>query len=186
MRHFEVCRVCCLFFFLVAAALHAQQPRVTLSPQALPRDVIYRTLFREIAAYQAEADRLAAQSKPDAFVRHYHESVLQLSAAQFAQVKNVALGCVQQIQAIDLRAKEIIDTTKNQFKNVPKTSPKAIVPPPPQELAELEVQRSAIVLAAADTIATALGPAQFSYFENLTRRHVGSGLKASTTASNAQ
>lgn len=126
------------------------------------------------------------QSKPDGFLRDYHQSLLQLSPAQFAQVKSIALSCVRQIQALDQQAKEIIDGTKGQFKNAPRNSPMAMVPPPPPELAALEAQRSMTVLTAADSIAAALGPAQFSYFENLTRRHVGSGLRASTPAPKAQ
>ena len=155
---------------------------VTITPQPLARDVMYRVLFREIAAYRNAADQLAAQSKPDAFIRNYHEKVLELSAAQATQLIQIAMPCVQRIQAIDSQASAIIQAVKTQHKNAPRNSPNAVVPPPPQELAALEAQRATVILAAADSIAAAFGPAQFAYFENLVRRYVGSSFKASPPA----
>ena len=158
----------------------------TLSPQPLPREVMYRILFREVAAYQAEADRLAALSKPNAFVRDYHQTLFQLSPANAARLKQVALPCAQQIQALDQQAETILKAVKSKYKGVPRGSPDAMVPPPPQELMDLEAQRTAVVLAAANSLTTAFGPGQFVYFESLVRRHVGAGFKASASAVKTQ
>jgi len=141
-----------------------------------------RILFREIAAYQDEADRLAAQAKPDGFLRNYHQKVFELSPALAAQLIPLARSCAQQIRALDAQAAAIVQAVKNQHKNVPRNSPNAMVPPAPPELANLETKRTAIILAAADQVATAFGPAQFAYFETLARQHVGSGFNASTPA----
>ncbi len=141
---------------------------------------MYRVLFREIAAYQAQADRLAAQSKPDGFVRNYHQQLLQLTPDKFSQVKEIILPCVQQMQAVDVQARTLIDAVKSQHRGAAKGSPNAMVPPPPPELADLEAKRTALILAAADAIAAALGPSQFAYFESLARRHLGSSFQVST------
>jgi hypothetical protein len=91
----------------------------------------------------------------------------------------IARSCTQQIQAIDDQAAAIIQAVKKQHKNAARNSPNATVPPPPPELADLEARRTAVVLAAADKVATAFGSAQFSYFESLVRLYVGSGFKGS-------
>ena len=141
--------------------------------QAVPRDVIYRMLFREIAAYQNEADQLAAQSKPDAFVRNYHQQVLQLTSDQAAQLIPIALACAQQIQSFDAQASAIINVIKQQYRR----SPGILVPPPPTQLQQLEGQRSAAAIASADSIAVASGPEAFASFEALVQQHIGAGLK---------
>ncbi len=98
----------------------------------------------------------------------------------------IALPCVQQVQAIDQQAAAIINAVKSQYKNVPKGATASLVPPPPPQLATLEAQRTSVVLAAADSIASAFGPAQFAYFESVVRRYIGSNLVASAPASSPQ
>lgn len=156
--------------------LKAQSPeKPGLTSRPVSRDVIYRTLFKEIAAYQREADRLTQQGKPDAFVRNYHRQVLELSPQHFAKVRTVALDCVARVREVDNQARQIIEAVKSKHKNIPRGAPNALVPPPPSQLLILEEQRKSIVLAAADSLKAEIGPAQFAYFENMARRHVGSG-----------
>ncbi|HEX5431326.1 MAG TPA: hypothetical protein VFW83_05135 [Bryobacteraceae bacterium] len=135
---------------------------------------MYGILFREVVAYQNKADRLAAESKPSDFVRNYHASKLQLGAAESARLIEVSRLCVQQIQVIDQKAAAIIQEVKSQYR----LSPGVPVPPPPADLAELQSQRTAVLLAAADSLAAAFGPDRFASFEGLVRQHVGSGLRA--------
>jgi hypothetical protein len=168
---------------LAAASTYGQPAGdVSVSPQPLARGVMYRILFREIAAYQNQADQLAAQSQPDGFVRNYHRQVLQLSSEQAAQLIQIALSCVPQIQAIDDQASAIIAAVKNQYGR----SPGVAVPPPPPALQQLEAQRTAVVLSAADSVAAAFGPTEFASFESLVRQHVGSGFQAKAGAGSAQ
>lgn len=171
-----------LVIILLSGGISKSQPldKAELKPHAIPRDVIYRILFREIAAYQTQADQLARQNKPDTLIRNYHRDLLQLSSQHFTKVKNTALDCVRQMQIIDEQAKQIIEAVKSKHKGAPMGSPNAMVPPPPPELLILEERRRSVVLTAADSIATAIGPGQFAYFENIARRHVGSGLTAQT------
>ncbi|HEY6340899.1 MAG TPA: hypothetical protein VIY49_05365 [Bryobacteraceae bacterium] len=156
-----------------------------MTPQPMARDVMYRILFRQIAAFQAQANVLAAQSKPNAFVANYHQNALQLSPAQAQQLIGVAVPCAQQIKAIDQQAEAIINAVKKQYKGIPR-GPNAMVPPPSPQLAALEAQRTALVLAAADTLATEYGSAQFAYFENIVRLFIGSNSKVTTAAIGSQ
>ncbi len=166
--------------------LSAQQsPTATLTPQPLARDVMYRILFRQIAAFQTQASQLAAQFKPNAFVANYRQNALQLSSLQATQLINIAVPCVQQMKVIDQQAASIIDAVKKQYKGMPK-GPNSMVPPPPAQLSVLEAQRTALILAAADTLASEYGPAQFAYFENTVRLYVGSNSKVSTAAVKTQ
>ena len=120
--------------------LSAQQaPSAAVTPQPLAREVMYRILFRQVAAFQTQANQLAAQSKPNAFVANYHQNALQLSPLQAAiQLMSVAVPCVQQITGIDQQAEAIIGAVKQKFKGLPK-GPNSMVPPPPPELAALEL-----------------------------------------------
>lgn len=113
---------------------------------------------------------------------NYHQNALQLSPLQAAQLINVAVPCVQQIEAVDQQAAAIIDAVKKRYKGLPK-GPNSMVPPPPPQLATLEAQRTALILAAADTLASEYGPAQFAYFENTVRLFVGSSSKITAAAS---
>ena len=174
-------------YLLSVLAGQAQQlGQVQLQPYPLQRDVMYRILFREIVAYQDMADQMAAQSKDAAFLRNYHQNTLELSTAMTAQLIQIVRPCVTQVRAIDAQANAVIRATKAQHKGAPPGSPNATTPPPPPELALLEAKRSAVILAAADSIAAAFGPAQFAYFETLVRRHVGSSFKSFAGSSAAQ
>jgi len=52
------------FSLPLSPSLFAQQAvGATMTPQPLARDVMYRVLFRQIAAFQAQASQLAAQLK---------------------------------------------------------------------------------------------------------------------------
>lgn len=150
--------------------------------RAVPRDLIYRILFREIASYQVQADELAKQSKPNGFIRNYHRDLFQLSPPHFAKVKSIALDCVQQLQVIDGQAKAIIEAAKSKHMGAPRDSPNAMVPPPPPELAILEERRKSLVLAAADSIAPEIGKGQMAYFETTARRYISSGLTGKSNA----
>jgi hypothetical protein len=172
----------CVLSLRLCPSLLAQQPSgPTLTPQPLARDVMYRILFRQIAAFQVQASQLAAQFKPNAFAANYHQNALQLSPLQATQLINVAVPCVQQMKAIDQQAAAIIDAVKKQYKGMPK-GPNSMVPPPPPQLSVLEAQRTALILAAADALASEYGPAQFAYFENTVRLYVGSNSKVSSPA----
>ena len=98
-----------------APSAFARQSPTSLTPQPLARDVMYRILFSEIAAYQNQAASLAAQSKPNAFLLNYHQNVFQLSPALALQLVQVALPCAQQVRQIDAQAASIIDAVKSKY-----------------------------------------------------------------------
>jgi non-ribosomal peptide synthetase component F len=157
-------------------SLPAQQPSgTTLTPQPMRRDVRYRILFREIAAYQGIAAQLAAQSKPNAFVLNYLTQALQLTSTQADQLNSIALPCAQQIQVIDRQAAAIIQAARGKYG----LSEGVAVPPVPAELVQLEAQRTALILAAVSTITDAFGPSQFATFDSMVQQHIGSGYKVS-------
>jgi hypothetical protein len=114
---------------------------------------LYRLLFKEVAAFQNEAAQLASQGKPSTFVSTYHQKQFQLDASQAAELIQIALPCAQQIQSLDNHARLIVQQVKKQYGK----SQGAAVPPPPAALAELEALRTSIVLAAANSIASAFG-----------------------------
>ncbi len=59
--------------FAVGTSVYGQAPaNLTLTPQPMARQIMYRILFREIGAYQNQATQLAAVGKPSAFLANYH------------------------------------------------------------------------------------------------------------------
>ncbi len=160
-------------------AVYCQQTAGATTKQPMARRVMYRILFNEIAAFQNEAVQLAAQGKRNAFVLNYHQNQLQLNAAQAAQLVQVAVPCAREIKGLDAQARAIVQAVKRQYR----LSPKKAVPPLPPALAQLEAQRTAVVLAAADSLAAAFGPTEFAAFELLAQQHVGSSIRPSTTVS---
>jgi hypothetical protein len=163
---------------ILAGAVRAQSaPNQNLVPQAVPREVMYRLLFREVALVQRRADAAVVRGKPNPLLTDFFRSRLQLTTAQDAGLKQIGLACAAQIAILDGQADAIISATRSQYKNAPRGSPNAMLPPLPQALVDLEAQRTALVLAAADSLAQTYGPSQFAYFESLVRRHVGSGAK---------
>jgi hypothetical protein len=155
---------------LAASNGYCQQAPAATAVQPLPRNTLYRLLFREIAAFQNQAAQLAAQGKSNTFVSTYHQNQFHLDASQAAELIQIALSCAQQIQALDDQARLIVQQVKKQYG----MSPNVAVPPPPPALAELEALRTSIVLAAADSIASAFGPVEFASFEPLVQKHFGS------------
>ena len=180
------CCVAALFIPLFFPGLTSgQTPSLAAAqPQLLTRQLMYRILFREVVAAQMAADRAAAESRSDAALRGYHRTKLELTPTQDSQLKQIASACVQQLMVLDNKAAAIIDGAKKLHQGAARDSADARVPPPPPELAALEEQRTALVLSAADSLATAFGPAQFAYFETLVRRHVGSSFKVVAAAPN--
>ena len=165
--------------FVAPTAVYCQQTPGATTSQPMPSRVMYRILFNEIAAFQNEAAQLAAQGKRNAFVLNYHQNQFQLNAAQAAQLIQVALPCAQDVKALDAQARAIVQAVKKQYR----LSPNKAVPPLPPALAQLEAQRTAVVLAAADSLAAAFGPTEFAAFELLAQQHVGSSIRPSTTVS---
>ena len=137
---------------------------------SLPRSVLYRLLVREVAAFQGHAAQLDAQGKASNFVSRYHQTLFHLDDLQAAQLIEIVIPCAQQVKALDDQASTIIQHAKANYGKLHGVP----VPPPPAALADLEARRTAVVLAAADSIAAAFGPAEFASFELLVQKHFGS------------
>jgi hypothetical protein len=105
-------------------------------------------------------------------LQNYHQNLFQLSSQQAGQLVQIAQNCVQQVQGVDAQAAAIIQAARSKYA-------KSAVPPPPAQLAQLQAQRSAIVLAAVNSVAAMLGPAQFTTFNGQVQSHIGSGLQGS-------
>ncbi|MDQ2711076.1 MAG: hypothetical protein M3Y72_17335 [Acidobacteriota bacterium] len=161
----------------------AANAKASLQPQPMAREVMFRVLFREVANFQAKADEFAKQAKPDAFLREYHRGMLELNETQDTELKRVFIECAQQIHSVDAQAANIIDAVKSRYRHAPRNAASGLVPPPPQELHDLEAKRTTLVLSAADSLASNFGPAQSALFQARVRQYVGSHYRAVSSAS---
>ena len=142
-----------------------------VSPREPSKETVFGLIFREIAHFNGKADDLAAHGKPYVFFRNFHQNVLALDQSVVSQVRQIALDCERDIKELDGRAGAIIQDTKQRYRGK-----RALVPPPPRKLFDLQAQRSKRILAAVDQIKSVLGPNDFASFEKLARSHVGSGF----------
>lgn len=151
---------------------------VQISPEQMPREVMYEVLFREVARFCRKADALATQSRPDAFLRNHYRLNFELSESLDLSLKANALACAKELEGLDRRARAIVRATKKLYRNA-LPGQRGLIPPPPKELADLQEERNRIVLNTAENIAGVFGSAKFALFESQVRRYVGSHYRVS-------
>lgn len=155
----------------------------------LPPEITYRLLFDEIALLDEEDKR--PQKSKTAFKASFYEDRLGLKPSQFAALDAVVSQYLEKRQALDVRAKQIINDYRAQLPNgelaKPKPTPesnKVIInpmrlyqrpfeplPDPPAELIELQARKNNLALEMKDKIKQALGEAEFSKFEAAIKRN---------------
>lgn len=91
-------------------------------------------------------------------------TLVGLNNAQSVELRTVAISCSKQLREVDAEAANLINSVKSRYRNAPRNSPDSVFPPPPQELSELEVKRTQLVISAADALASSFGPAEFALF----------------------
>ena len=96
-----------LFCFNIPTNLIVPSSAQNTSP-AIPEQIIYRHLFRHIAAFKARADELERQGKDGRSFHDFFKNKASLSDEQAQMLEQTALQCALEMKAIDERAKTTI------------------------------------------------------------------------------
>ncbi len=134
------------------------------APRVVPDVVAYRHLFHFVVAAQAKSAAVNARGASADLLADSVMASAHLNAAQMQTLTAVAAECERQTAALDAQAKPIIDAYRASIPNG--GPPPAELPPIPAELANLQKQRDATILAGRDALRSALGDAEFNRFQN--------------------
>lgn len=149
------------------------QPNSNIRPQD-----IYEQMFRHYAALQNQAQAAEHEGKDGSALRSFYRREAKLTDQQDSQLNAIASDCVNELERLDARAKQVIDeararTPGGQLK-------KGEMPPdPPAELSDLQQQREAKVLQARDKLHTGFGDAEFARFDGFVQQTVAANMKSS-------
>ncbi len=146
------------------------------NPAEVPEQVVYRHLFRHVAALKAKADDLEREGKDAATLHRVFKRNADLSDEQAQILERVASQCALEIKLIDERAKPIIAAYKAQYPNgqVPHGQQPA---PPPAELGEMTKQRNDLVLRKRDELRAAFGEDAFKHFQDFVKNKIAPNVK---------
>jgi len=137
----------------------------------VPDSVVYRHLFRHVAAFKAKADELERQGKDAKHLHGFFKRKADLSDEQARMLEQIASQCALEIKAIDERAKPIIEAYKAQYPNgqVPHGQQPA---PPPAELQQMTKERNDLTLRKRDELRAAFGEEAFGRFHEFVKNKV--------------
>ncbi len=142
---------------IVAAAVFGafaqEQPARSQVRGAMTRSSMYLRLFREIADFEARADAEEAKGVTPSKLRNYHQWRMGLSPVRGAQLRDAALECLK-----GLNSEGLVDERGGSPGG-------ARVPGSTERIMER-------VGAAVDSLAAAMGPAEFAYLDSLVRRYM--------------
>jgi len=143
---------------------------------AIPEEVVYGILFRQITAMKREAVRLERQGQDGSALRNHVKKEAKLKDEQAWVLERIALGTEQEVAHIDKQAKKIINAIRVRY---PKGRLKdgEPLPLPPPELHTLNEQRKNVILQARERLRSALGDGEFQKFDSFTKEKIARKIK---------
>lgn len=153
-----------------ASGTKAQVNEQQMAPQnALPEHVAYEFLFRRAARFKQSAVKAGQPLMLDSMLQRE----AGLSSNQIRVLDEIATASVQEVAALDQRARVIINQFRSRF-------PGRIVPPgeplsPPAELEALQQQRDATILRGRARLQQAFGEQEFNRFDRFMQERYGTG-----------
>jgi hypothetical protein len=158
LARFRAMHICFLSFSLGFAALNAaaqQVPRAgagaaspitqqSTNPTTPPDYVVYHQFFRHLLFLDKQAASAAASSAQPVNPHpvNSYQAKLHFTGDQFAQVRSSATATEQQVAVLDAQAKAIVTAFRAQNQQV---SGGNRLPPPPAQLAQLQLQRNTLI-----------------------------------------
>jgi hypothetical protein len=165
-----------VLFGIAAFAINWQtnsiaQSSIETNKPEIPDSVVYRHLFRHVAALKTKADDFERQNKDAEHLKGFFKRKANLSDEQARRLDEVASQCALGIKTIDERANLIIEAYKAQYPNgqVPHGQKPA---PPPAELQQLTNERNDLVLRKRDELRAAFGEEAFGHFQEFVKNKI--------------
>lgn len=155
----------------------AQEGVPGAGPDLKPRiAVVYSAFFHMVVDLEKQASELESEGAKGESLRSYVQTQASLTDDQARKLGVIAAACVEQEAQQDARALQVIQKSQSQFPGgrIPKGSH---VPPPSPELKVLQRERDQIVLAARDSLSSALGAASFDNVEYFVTYRMGLSVR---------
>lgn len=144
--------------------------------EAVPDEVIYALLFREVRAFNEKAKAEEQLGNDAAWLRTFHRRQAGLTEEQAGELDRIADKNERSVAKIDEKARKIIDAARARYKNG-KLKEDESLPEPPEVLKKLQKQRDSIVLQARDELRTVFGEPEFKRFNDFARKDITSKIK---------
>jgi hypothetical protein len=161
------------------AAITSTQPQT--SPQ-IDNDLIYWHILRHVALLNKKADEVERQGAAGGQYRSYYKSAAHLNDETADKLTRVALDTFSQMQALEARAKVIIDDIRannpgGNLKNGEKP------PAPNEELKQMQAEREKLIAQSVRRLREDLGYRDFEYFESWVNTKIRPTVKGITPES---
>lgn len=135
----------------------------------VPDEVVYFILFHHLVGLKKESEKVAARGKTLDYYKMYEEQAA-LSDTQSLVLFETAQKCMDAVEVIDNKAKEIIVRERVKFKEIKSQNDK--IPLPPIQLTELQKQKDKTVLRYRDEFKSFLGADKFVEFNEFARQKI--------------
>ena len=140
----------------------------------------YRLFFRYAGWADKKAAELAAAGKATSLTS-IHIRGAGLTEDQNRSLLGEVRAFLQQVEALDARARQIIEQAHRRRPNG-YLLPGQPLPPPPPELGELQQQKEQLTQDTVSRLEEALGPEAFGRLQQHARNKLGPNLKRTTVA----
>jgi len=153
-----------------ASGTRAQVNKQQATPQnALPEHGAYEFLFRRAVRFKQSTIKAGQPLALDSMLQRE----AGLSDNQIRVLDEIATTCVQEIAALDQRARVIVNQLRSRFPGrvVPRGEPLL----PPAELEALQQQRDATILRGRATLLQAFGEQEFNRFDRFVQERYVTG-----------
>jgi hypothetical protein len=138
---------------------------------AIPQHIVYDELFYEVAFFKGEADKLDRQGKDSSGLRSIYKKEAKLDERRNALLFEIASDCERDVEALDMRAKEIITAFRARVQAM-NIGPGETPPPAPEELKAIQEERNATILRARDRLREGFGDEEFGRFTEFVNRSI--------------
>jgi len=162
----------------IAKPVKQNEPRQANADYEVPEHVTYRHLFHHAYLFNEKADKEERQGRSEAAaaLRSIYKREAELSDEQTRIFNEVAAECEREVIEQDKKAKVIIDAFRAKYPGgeVPNGEP---LPPPSPELAQMQLERNAIILRSRDRLRAALGEEEFSRFKHFVKVRITPNIR---------
>ena len=138
--------------------------------EEVPDKIVFFILFNHLVGLKEQAEKAAEKGESLNYLGMYEEQA-NLNNAQSQFLFQTAQDCMDAIKPINDEAKEIITKAQANFPKGEVKSPEDL-PPPPQELKELQQRKDDVVLRFRDVLKDGLGTQKFGEFNDFARQKI--------------
>lgn len=144
--------------------------------EAVPEEVMYGILFRQMTAMMRQAAKLERRGQDGSALRAHVKKEAKLKDEQARTLDRIALETEQEVARTDKEAAKVISEFRKRYPRG-RLKDGEVLPPPPAELRALNEQRKNTILLARERLRNELGEGEFQRFDKFTKEKIGRKVK---------